>query len=148
MLEYKVDKDFEKLTVGRYLRTYCSVSARTLAKLKRTEGAILLNGKPIRAIDPVNQGDVITIDLPTSTSEGVTPVDLPLNVVFEDKYIIVLNKPPFMPVHPTKVHQQDTLANALRFYAEKRGEQYSFRAVNRLDRNTSGLVIVAKDTKE
>lgn len=145
MLEFTVDKDFEKLTVGRFLRTYCSVSARTLAKLKREEGAILLNGNPIRAVDPVSKGDKISISLPQTISEGVTPRDLPINVVYEDEFLIVLNKPPFMPVHPTKVHQEDTLANALCFYAESRCEQYAFHAVNRLDRNTSGLVLIAKD---
>lgn len=145
MLKFTVDKNFEKMTVGRFLRTYCSVSARTLAKLKRVEGGIFLNSKPIRAVDYVKQGDIIELNLPKSISEGVLAVNMPLDIVYEDSYIIVLNKPPFMPVHPTKVHQQDTLANALAFYAENRGECYSFRTVNRLDRNTSGLVIVAKD---
>lgn len=145
MLEFVVDKDFEKQTVGRYLRTYCSVSARTLAKLKRVEGAILLNGNKARAIDPVKKGDKISIDIPSGVSDGVTAVELPIDIVYEDKYLVVINKPPFMPVHPTKVHQLDTLANALCFYAKQRGEQYTFHAVNRLDRNTSGLVIVAKD---
>ncbi len=145
MLEFIVDKNFEKLTVGRFLRTYCSVSARTLAKLKREEGAILLNGNPVRAVDPVSMGDKISIYLPHTNSEGVAPVDLPIDVVYEDEYLIVLNKPPFMPVHPTKVHQEDTLANALRFYAQSHGEEYAFHAVNRLDRNTSGLVLIAKD---
>ena len=145
MLDFVVDKEFEKMTVGRYLRTYCSVSARTLAKLKRVEGAILLNGKSVRAIDTVKYDDIISIDIPTSVSKGITPIDIPLDIIYEDKYLIVLNKPPFMPVHPTKVHQKDTLANALCFYEENRGEQYTFHAVNRLDRNTSGLVIVAKD---
>lgn len=145
MLEFVVDKDFEKLTVGRYLRTYCSVSARTLAKLKREEGTILLNGNPARAVDPASKGDKISILVPQNNSEGVVPVELPIDVVYEDEYLIVLNKPPFMPVHPTKVHQEDTLANALCFYAQSRGEQYAFHAVNRLDRNTSGLVLIAKD---
>ena len=145
MLEFVVDKDFEKLTVGRYLRTYCSVSARTLAKLKREEGTILLNGNPARAVDPASKGDIISILVPQNNSEGVVPVELPIDVVYEDEYLIVLNKPPFMPVHPTKVHQEDTLANALCFYAQSRGEQYAFHAVNRLDRNTSGLVLIAKD---
>ena len=145
MLEFIVDKDFEKLTAGRFLRTYCFVSARTLAKLKRVVGAILINGTPARAVDLVKKGDVIAIDIPQSKSDGVVPVDLPIDIVFEDDYIIVLNKPPFMPVHPTKVHQEDTLANALCFYAQNKGDTYAFRAVNRLDRNTSGLVIVAKD---
>ncbi len=145
MLKFTVDKCFEKMTVGRFLRTYCLVSARTLAKLKRAEGGILLNSQPIRAVDFVKQGDIIELNLPKSVSEGVLSVNLPLDIVYEDSYIIVLNKPPFMPVHPTKVHQQDTLANAVAFYAENRGECYAFRAVNRLDRNTSGLVIVAKD---
>ena len=145
MLEFVVDKDFEKQTVGRYLRTYCSVSARTLAKLKRVEGAILLNSNKARAVDPVKKGDKISIDIPSGVSDGVTAVELPIDIVYEDKYLVVINKPPFMPVHPTKVHQLDTLANALCFYAKQRGEQYTFHAVNRLDRNTSGLVIVAKD---
>ncbi len=145
MLEFTVDKDFEKLTAGRFLRTYCSVSARTLAKLKRVVGGILINGAPARAVDLVKKGDIIAIDVPHSTSDGVVPIDLPIDIVFEDEYIVVLNKPPFMPVHPTKVHQEDTLANALCFYAKNRGETYAFRAINRLDRNTSGLVIVAKD---
>lgn len=145
MLEFVVDKDFEKLTVGRYLRTYCSVSARTLAKLKREDGAILLNGNPARAVDSASKGDKISILVPQNNSEGVVPVELPIDVVYEDEYLIVLNKPPFMPVHPTKVHQEDTLANALCFYAQSRGEQYAFHAVNRLDRNTSGLVLIAKD---
>lgn len=145
MFKFTINVDFEKLTVGRFLRTYCSVSARTLAKLKRTQGGILLNGMPARSVDLVKQDDIIEFILPESTSDGVVPIDLPLDVLYEDKYLIVLNKPPFMPVHPTKVHQQDTLANALCFYANKKGETYAFRAVNRLDRNTSGLVLVAKD---
>lgn len=145
MLEFFVDKDFEKLTVGRFLRTYCNVSARTLAKLKRIEGAILLNGTSVRAVDFVKFGDKISIEIPSGISEGVAPIDIPVDVMYEDEFLIVLNKPPFMPVHPTKIHQEDTLANALAFYAQKRGEHYTFHAVNRLDRNTSGLVIVAKD---
>lgn len=145
MFEYIVKNSFEKMTIGRYLRTYCGVSARTLAKLKRTEDGILLNKEPSRAVDYVKLGDEITINLPDTTSEGVEPVYLPLDIVFEDNYILVINKPPFMPVHPTKVHQQDTLANALKYYALNKGEDYAFRAVNRLDRNTSGLVIVTKD---
>ena len=145
MLEFTVNNDFEKQTVGRYLRTYCSVSARTLAKLKCIEGGILVNGEFARAVDYVKSGDIITLNLPESSSDGVVPVKLPLEIMYEDEYIVVLNKPPFMPVHPTKVHQEDTLANALCYYQQQRSEQYAFRAVNRLDRNTSGLVIVAKD---
>ena len=145
MLEFTVNNDFEKQTVGRYLRTYRSVSARTLAKLKCIEGGILVNGEFARAVDYVKSGDIITLNLPESSSDGVVPVKLPLEIMYEDEYIVVLNKPPFMPVHPTKVHQEDTLANALCYYQQQRSEQYAFRAVNRLDRNTSGLVIVAKD---
>lgn len=145
MLEFVVDKDYEKMTLGRFLRTYCSVSARTLAKLKNIQGSICLNGIPTKAIEPVKLGDIISINIPSGVSEGVVPVNIAIEVVYEDEFLIVLNKPPFMPVHPTKVHQEDTLANALAFYAKSRGESYTFHAVNRLDRNTSGLVIVAKD---
>ena len=64
---------------------------------------------------------------------------------FEDEYIIVVNKPPLMPVHPTKIHQVDTLANIISYYMNSKGENYTFRAINRLDRDTSGCVLMAKD---
>ncbi|MGN1127256.1 MAG: RluA family pseudouridine synthase, partial [Ruminococcus sp.] len=67
------------------------------------------------------------------------------NVKFEDEHILVVDKPPNMPVHPTKNHQKDTLANIVRYYALSKGEDYTFRAINRIDRDTSGLVLIAKD---
>ena len=68
-----------------------------------------------------------------------------LDIVYEDSHIIIINKPASTPVHPTKIHQENTLANFLRYYSLEKGEDYTFRAVNRLDKDTSGLVLIAKD---
>lgn len=127
-----------------FLRGACAISARTLAKLKRTPGGITVNGKPLRAIDTVFAGDEIRLALPEDTNE-ITPVNGRIEILYEDEYIIALNKPANMPVHPVKSHQSDTLANLLSAYMIKRGENYTFRAVNRLDKDTSGIVLAAKD---
>ena len=116
-----------------------------ITRLKREKDGILMNGKILRSIDPVTGGAQVVIHLPGDDSAFITPVSGELDVRFEDSHLLILNKPPFMPVHPVKQHQNNTLANRVVAYALAKGEHYVFRAHNRLDRNTSGLVLVAKD---
>lgn len=144
-MDFKVDEDFDGISVKNFLRNHCSVSARLLAKLKRTENGVTRNGKLIKSIDILRAGDVVTISVPNDKNE-VEPVNIPVDVVYEDDTVILFNKPPYMPVHPVHNHRLDTLANAAAYYSQKAGEYYVFRAVNRLDRNTSGLVLCAKNS--
>ena len=95
------------------------------------------------SIDVLKGGDRIELTLPADESD-IEPVELPIEIVYEDETMLVLNKPPFMPVHPVHEHQMDTLANAVMYYYRQKGEKCTFRAVNRLDKDTSGLVIAAK----
>lgn len=116
------------------------VSRRLLTRLKRTEKGITRKGETIRTIDRVFKGDVIFLN---EQDETLLEPNSALNVeiLYEDEHLIVFNKPPFMPVHPSIKHQGDTLGNFFAFYCEG----LTFRPVNRLDRDTSGCVIAAKN---
>lgn len=103
-----------------------------------------MDGKILRTVDRVTAGSKITVSLPVEEMK-IEPVKGSLDIKYEDKHLLVVSKPPFMPVHPVKQHQTDTLANITAYYAAQRGEDYVFRALNRLDRDTSGLVLIAKD---
>lgn len=116
------------------------MSKRLLTKLKRTENGITRNGTLIRSIDMVEPGDVITLQLEDkSFLEGNTSLDVP--AAYESSGVVVFDKPVGMPVHPSIKHQGDTLGN---FFSGKY-PGLTFRPVNRLDRDTSGLCCCAKD---
>lgn len=143
-MRFKVPDELDGITVKTFLRRRCGLSVRMLARLKRTEGGITVAGRPVRSPDILHTGDVVELRLPADETY-IPPVDLPVKVAYEDENIIVFDKPAGMPVHPVGEHQLDTLANAAAFYAESKGESYLFRPVNRIDRDTSGLVLCAKN---
>ncbi|MDR2647038.1 MAG: RluA family pseudouridine synthase [Oscillospiraceae bacterium] len=119
------------------------VSARLLGKLKRTDGGITRNGAHARTIDRVQTGDLLCVSLPEDcTAIEATPLEL--DIVFEDADLLLINKPAGLAMHPTHNHQGDTLANAVSAYFAQAGKQAAFRAVGRLDKGTSGLVLCAK----
>ena len=116
------------------------VSRRLVTRLKRTENGITRNGSFIRTVDYVNPGDIIELETVDSGTLEPNP-KLYVPIVFENENLAVFDKPAGMPVHPSIRHQGDTLGNF--FAAEYPG--ITFRPVNRLDRNTSGLCIIAKN---
>lgn len=144
-LYFTVEQQHNGMQAKRYLKQVHGVSTRLITKLKNTPDGIMMNGELLRAVDPVKSGSTIIITLPEEESEYIESVEGGLDIVFEDEFILAVNKPPFMPVHPVKQHQTDTLANIVTYHMEQRGESYVFRAHNRLDRDTSGIVIIAKD---
>lgn len=143
-LRFVVDADYEGATLKGFLRSKCSVSARMLAKLKRTSNGLLVNGKEVFATAVLHRGDRVALTLPDSVNT-LAPSPVPVPVLWEDAHLVVFNKPPHMAVHPSPGNGEDTLANVARTYAEQQGEHWAFRPVNRLDKDTSGLVVVAKD---
>lgn len=143
-LIFTVPNDCDNILAQRFLRDKCGLSARIITRLKREKNGILMDGKILRTIDFVQKGKDIIINLPNETS-GIEPIKGALNIAYEDDYFLIIDKPPMMPVHPVKQHQTDTLANIVAYYCRQKGEDYIFRAVNRLDRDTSGLVIIAKN---
>ncbi len=144
-LKFSVEEKHDNMQAKRYLKQVHGLSTRLITRLKNTPEGILMDGKLLRAVDFVKAGAVITVNLPDEQSEYIEPVEGKLEILYEDSFILAVNKPPFMPVHPVKQHQTDTLANVVVYYARQRGESYVFRAHNRLDRDTSGIVLIAKD---
>lgn len=122
-----------------FLRDF-GVSASLLTRLKRSENGITKNGQFAKAIERVEAGDVLKIII-ENKGHKPSPTKMDIEIAYEDEDIIVLNKPPLLPVHQSLNHQGDTLSN---FVAYHINEDTSFRAVFRLDRDTSGLVLVAK----
>lgn len=143
-ITFTVPKDCDGIDAKTFLRRHCELSARTLSKLKRTNLGISRNGELLKTTHILKAGDKVVLAMPDDVNK-IVPIKGELNILFEDEYILVVDKPPFMPVHPTKIHQEDTLANIVSYYMQENGEHYTFRAINRLDRDTSGCLLIAKD---
>lgn len=143
-LEFIVPDEYDGKKAIAFLRKHCHLSARMITQLKRKKDGILMNGKILRTVDFTKAGSRVEINLPDEESE-IVPVEGNLDIVFEDEHILIVNKPYSMPVHPVKQHQTNTLANIVTYYMNSRGDNYIFRAINRLDKDTSGLVLIAKN---
>ncbi len=142
--EYVIGVLHNDITVFDYLKKEHGYSRRMLTKIRNEPQSINCNGKHIRMVDTLKQGDVLTISL--SEQGYILPNDeLTADIAYEDSDIIVLNKPYDMPVHPSKNHQTNTLANVFASVCSKREESLKFRPINRLDKDTSGLCVVAKN---
>lgn len=148
ILTYTLQEEDAGKSVAAYLRSR-GFSRHLLIRLKSFPDGIMLNEMPVkpsfRFPDDI-QSLQLTVRLrEEASSEHITPVPLPLHIVYEDEDLLVLDKPPGMPIHPSVGNYENTLANALAYYYEKQGRPFIFRCINRLDRDTSGLLIVAKN---
>lgn len=133
----------ENLTLKEVLLDKLNFSVRSLSKMKRYK-TVKVNNKYIRPGDKINKGDLIEVKIEEEMAD-FKPQDLKLPILYDDFDIIMVNKPPFMVVHPTKSHFENTIANGVTHYVVEKSENVKIRFVNRLDMNTSGLVIVAKN---
>lgn len=143
-LIFKVTEEYDNKKAIIFLKEKCGLSARMITRLKKIPNGITMNGSLLRTVDYVKSGMNVEILLPEEEML-IEPTEGRLDIAYEDKYFLIANKPPYMPVHPVKQHQSDTLANIVSFYCSSKEENYTFRAINRLDKDTSGLVIIAKD---
>ena len=144
-MKINITEEHDGLLLRDLLRRELHVSAKLLARLKRDENGILVNGEAVTVRRILHVGDIVEIsDFPEEPPTHIEAVELPVNIVYEDEYMLVADKPPFMPTHPSHDHHYDTLANALAYRYREIQSPYIFRPVSRLDRNTSGLVTVAK----
>lgn len=119
------------------------VSLGLMRSLKRVENGITLDGVHARTVDLVHTGQTVAVHLPED-ERPAAPCALQAAVVYEDDDVIVFDKPAGMTIHPVRDHRTDTLANCYAWHLSQKGESGAFRPVNRLDRNTSGLAVVAK----
>lgn len=145
ILEYCIEDNADHQTVERWLRQK-GLSRRLIVLLKNMPDGLLSNGVPVRTIDRLQQGDRLRLCLhETMCTTTVMPVELPLHILYEDDDFFVLNKPAGMAVHPSQGNRDNTIANALAALYQKRSEPFVFRPIGRLDKNTSGLLVLAKN---
>lgn len=143
-LTYTVPTAYDGDTLQNFLRRDCGLSWRMVVKLKRVEQGMTIDGVPARTIDRVKEGQTVTLRMPEDTVR-IEGMDMDLDVVWEDDNLLVINKPPYLAVHPSAGLPDPTLANGVVAYYHRKGEEHSFRPVNRLDRNTSGLLLAGKN---
>lgn len=142
-LEFIV-KDEKYFNIKEVLKVHFEISDRLLIKLKKNK-KIYLNNTPAYVDKQIKQGDIIKIDMNfEEESENIIPIEMNLNIIFEDNYLLIINKPAGIPVHPSIAHYKNSLSNGVKYYFNMIGLNKKIRPVNRLDKDTSGIVIFAK----
>lgn len=143
-INYQIDENGAGLRVEQFLKRK-GYSSQNISSIKHMPESILVNGVHYYMRQELALGDHLSVRIrETKCSDKIPPVELPLNIVYEDEDIIVLNKPAGMPIHPSLNNYYNTMANALAWYYKEQGKPFIFRCCNRLDRDTSGLTVVAK----
>ncbi|MDO4536406.1 MAG: RluA family pseudouridine synthase, partial [Clostridium perfringens] len=130
--------------IREFLKEELNLSSRFI-KSAAIEKRIKVNGIAVKMNYVLNGDEDIEVNLSKEESQNIEPENIPLDVVYEDEDILVLNKAPFMVVHPTKSHQTGTLANGILYYFRETKQDCIVRLVSRLDMNTSGLIIIGKN---
>ena len=143
-IDYIIGKEADGLRIAQFLRRK-GYSRQNLATIKQMPDSTLVDGAPAYMNQYLRAGCRLTVRIrETGVSEKIVPVHLPLDIVYEDGDIVVVNKPAGMPIHPSVNNYTNTMANALAWYYKEQGKPFIFRCSNRLDRDTSGLTVVAK----
>lgn len=144
-ISYVVSPQEDGMQLKTILQKRMGVSRKLLSRLKLTEQGIMLNGTRVYISVNVRAGDLIEIRMEQEQSDDMLPQPMNLHILYEDEHLLVLNKPAGIIVHPTHGHYTDTLANGVVHYWQEKGWKYRFRAVHRLDQETSGVLVVAKN---
>lgn len=145
ILNYPVSADEDGMIVLDFLRKH-GFSRHILTAMKADREALTLNGQKAGGRTVLQTGDNLRVRLlETVSADGITATPMELSILYEDEDILVINKPADMPVHPSIGNYTNTLANGVAAYLESKGECCPFRCINRLDRDTSGALILAKN---
>ncbi len=139
-LVFNITDEHDGKQAYHYLRYCCNFSYALIVKMRHTENSLLLDGVPIRTIDRIKAGAVLKAYIPEGESYFTPNPDLEITTLFEDEDIVVFDKPVNMPVHPSKNHQTDTVAN----YCAARYGNAKFHVVGRLDMDTSGIIVIGR----
>lgn len=144
-LQYQIDAKRDGQSIKMFLQEK-EYSRAVLIELKKTKEGIRKNGSWAGVNEKLRTGDVLEINLrEQETSENIVPRAYDLDILYEDEDILVINKPYDMPIHPSVNNYDNTLANGVMHYYKTQGQSYVFRCINRLDRDTTGVTILAKN---
>lgn len=146
VLEYEIPSEYDGANITTVLKQHFKISTNLIKDLKKYKEGIQVNGEHKRVVDLAAKGDILKITIRDTASENIVPTDIPLDIVYEDEDVLVINNPSNMPTHPSMGNYENSLANGVMYYYKSKGEERVFRAVNRLDKDTSGLMAVAKNS--
>ena len=144
-IEYRVTSDNDNRKVSHILKNHLKFSCGEIRRIKRSAG-LMVNDQTVRLDWLVKEGDLIRVNFQDDNDQPVIPQDIPLNILFEDEHILVVNKPFNMLVHPLSYHVLNTLANGVIYHWQMQGHNSKFRSVSRLDKDTSGVILIAKSS--
>ena len=149
-LSLKVGNSIKERRIDKYLHSHPKLSgfSRVMIQNIIKEGAVKVNGKIVKPSFKLSPGDKIDLTVPRPPSKEIHPQDIPLNIIYEDDDIIIVNKQADMIVHPARGNTNGTLVNALAFYSDKLSSglgEFRPGIVHRLDRNTTGVMVVTKN---
>ena len=145
-MDYIIHKKQHGMSIKNVILNELGYSSRSLKKLKVMKNGIMLNREHATVTHTVSEGDILSLAAENfeATSDKLIPSPIPLAIIYEDDQIVVPNKPAGMPTHTSHGHIDDTVANALAYKYLLRNEPFVFRAISRLDKDTSGILIIAK----
>lgn len=144
VLKYTIDFSHINYTVEKFLLEL-GYTRKIITHLKKYENSITINGKWAYIKNKLQLNDILTVTLSETNDNNIIPNKLLFDIIYEDEDILVINKPAFMPIHPSLKNYDNTLANALTYYFNSKNESIVFRCITRLDRDTTGLCIIAKN---
>lgn len=142
---YNIPEAFIGHKISEFLKSV-HFSEKILAMLRQDDNSLRLDGSIVYMNRQIDKTGLLEVCIKQDLMHNkVLPVKAPLNIVFEDEDLMVINKPANMPIHPSRQDYENTLGNAVAYYYEEKGENHLFRCINRLDKDTSGLTIIAKN---
>lgn len=144
-MKITITREYDGVPLRQYLRQEMRLSSKLMKHLKFCENGITVNGEHATVRRVLAEGDVLSLALEDTESAPIAPVELPIEILYEDDDLVVPSKPANMPTHPSHDHYNDTVANALAYRYAQIGTPFVFRPINRLDRNTSGLLLIARN---
>lgn len=145
IIDYVIPSEYEGRSVGDYLLSR-GASRQVLKDFKFGSSRLYINNEAVRLWQPLHCGDLLRVELiEEESSAKIPPVKLPLDIIYEDEDMLVVNKPYDMPIHPSLNNYENTLGNAVAYYYKDKGLNFVYRCINRLDRDTSGLTVIAKN---
>lgn len=143
-IEYNISSEWEDYKIITFLQKK-GYTKQSIVALKKMPESVIVNGKWEYLSCRLKAGDILKIQITeTDSSPKIPPVNIPINIVYEDEDILVVDKSADMPIHPSMNNYDNTLGNAVAYYYASKNEAFVFRCINRLDRDTSGLTILAK----
>ncbi|SHI71870.1 23S rRNA pseudouridine1911/1915/1917 synthase [Pseudobutyrivibrio xylanivorans DSM 14809] len=143
-LTYTIPTEYDGFQIDKFLKAQ-GYSSANITAIKKMPNNVVIDSEWVHMNRKLKAGEVLTVNISEEdSSEKIPAVEIPLDIVYEDEDIIVINKPAGLSIHPSLNHYEDSLANGLAYYYEQQGKPFIFRCANRLDKNTSGLTVISK----